>query len=927
MAQVNAPETPSVSPDVQQPDDYLRVAANPNAFGANIGEALQGAALDVGHTLVSLQSLQDETDATTKSAGYAAAAIPLREQFYGLKGQAAVDAAPAYQKSLLDLRDQTIAAAGNPLTQKLVSQDMQRQTAYALNDIAPFVIKQTEAASIDASTGRASVMANSAVGVRNDPTQVASMAMAGAGEIQKMGEIQGWDPDTIAAKQATYLGATYQKVIGTLALEDPARANAMFQSVQGQLDGASQMRIAEELKPKLLESQSTSIANAIGGNGGTSGSAGSAGFANNPLNLRVSNAAWDGKGQPYNGFETFATPEQGVRAAVLNLKTIANKNGGQITLQNLVNIWNPKGDGNNDPTAYAAAVSKSSGIGLNDNIPLDDPARTAKLVRAMAQSEDGAKNAQLTDSAIATGVQSALTGAPAGQGANAAPAPAFQAPDLNDQITQARQMAGGNPELEQHAVAKVVQNYHLWESSTASQRAQLGRSLGDTAAALADGRTDVSIPEQQIRSLYPKEQADDMVNKLQEQQQLGLITSSVKFASPDALTSMRAQLANGIGAPEGAGKNAPGGAGPTQLAQYAMRDKKLAQFDQTVALRTKALQDDPAAYTMQSPNVSAAFSAYQANPNDASAAQTYATATLAEQARLGVPEGQRTILTKPQAVKMAQSIQTLDPSKGSATAQLNGLENQYGALYPQVFKSMVTDGKLDPEYSVMGSMNAPGQITAQTDFQRMLQFKSEKGGQQGLSQAVPGDMRKKIDDGLPDALDAFRQTTMSQSAGLQLFDSVQNSVKNLAYYYAATGTAKDDQSAVQMAADGVLNQHYDFRGSMRTPKGLGDAFVNAANATQSSLNADDLSGTYLPRFGLAANDKTSMLTAAQAGQWVPNANDDGGVLMGKFGSTYLPMRRKDGSMIELKFNAVQNANTPPAAPAPASLATVNGAIQ
>ncbi len=57
------------------------------------------------------------------------------------------------------------------------------------------------------------------------------------------------------------------------------------------------------------------------------------------------------------------------------------------------------------------------------------------------------------------------------------------------------------------------------------------------------------------------------------------------------------------------------------------------------------------------------------------------------------------------------------------------------------------------------------------------------------------------------------------------------------------------------------------------------------------------------------------LTAAHRGMWVPNEDDSGLLLVGKLqNGTMIPMRKSDGSRIELPFSSVGNSQAPAAAP-------------
>lgn len=112
------------------------------------------------------------------------------------------------------------------------------------------------------------------------------------------------------------------------------------------------------------------------------------GWYNNPGNIRTSPAAWQGKGQPYTagssgGFETFKTPELGVRAAVKNIQ--AKLARGITTPAQLAPVLGPASDKNN-PTWLAEQYAKALGIGINDPIP-NTPEAFNKLIPAITNIE------------------------------------------------------------------------------------------------------------------------------------------------------------------------------------------------------------------------------------------------------------------------------------------------------------------------------------------------------------------------------------------------------------------------------------------------------------------------------------------------------------------------------------------------------------
>ena len=86
-------------------------------------------------------------------------------------------------------------------------------------------------------------------------------------------------------------------------------------------------------------------------------------------------------------FAKFDTAEHGTAALDANLASYASQ--GVTTLNQLTAKWAPKGDGANDPVAYAKTLSQATGIDPDAPIDLKDPALRAKLVPAMTRAETG----------------------------------------------------------------------------------------------------------------------------------------------------------------------------------------------------------------------------------------------------------------------------------------------------------------------------------------------------------------------------------------------------------------------------------------------------------------------------------------------------------------------------------------------------------
>ncbi|CAJ3078897.1 Uncharacterised protein [Burkholderia pseudomallei] len=86
------------------------------------------------------------------------------------------------------------------------------------------------------------------------------------------------------------------------------------------------------------------------------------------------------------GFRQFDTFEEGIHAADMNLLDYGVHHH-ITTITGIVNRWAPAGDGDNNPSAYAASVSRTTGIGADDPIDLKNSAVRHRILAAMFDVE------------------------------------------------------------------------------------------------------------------------------------------------------------------------------------------------------------------------------------------------------------------------------------------------------------------------------------------------------------------------------------------------------------------------------------------------------------------------------------------------------------------------------------------------------------
>lgn len=109
-----------------------------------------------------------------------------------------------------------------------------------------------------------------------------------------------------------------------------------------------------------------------------------------PTDTNIGNVRPNGGG-PNSGFQTVPDFDSGVALAVNNARAYpAAFNGGQpMSISQIAPHWAPKGDGNNDPNAWAFNVSRGSGLDPNQPLDLNNPQTAASFARGVHLAEKG----------------------------------------------------------------------------------------------------------------------------------------------------------------------------------------------------------------------------------------------------------------------------------------------------------------------------------------------------------------------------------------------------------------------------------------------------------------------------------------------------------------------------------------------------------
>ena len=303
----------------------------------------------------------------------------------------------------------------------------------------------------------------------------------------------------------------------------------------------------------------------------------------------------------------------------------------------------------------------------------------------------------------------------------------------------------------------------------------------------------------------------------------------------------------------------------------------------------KQQQTDPAAYVAKySPTVQRAFAVAQ-EENTPEAYQAYATATVAEQLRLGV--AQPKLLPDAAANQLAaQFNQQVEGGENAATL----IEQQaqlWGKDFPTVLQQV--GNKLPAEAQVIAT-GLPKDIAERMAGVATLKDKE-------LSAGLQKGQQDEIGQAVQQAMEPFAASLQGQAGGISTFSTMYKAATRTAASYVLQGESPKD--AARKVVDGMVNDKYDFFGTYRVPKTFDtNAVSRGAEEALKRITPEEL--LPLPGIGGVTESENArqLHEALQAGgQWVPT-NDESGLALTLNGYR---VRGKDGKPLVKSWAELQ----------------------
>ncbi|EOC1277671.1 transglycosylase SLT domain-containing protein [Cronobacter turicensis] len=590
----------------------------------------------------------------------------------------------------------------------------------------------------------------------------------------------------------------------------------------------------------------------IGANAGETSPSGSSGTLatrnNNPLNIRVSNNNWNGKGADNGtGFEQFDTADHGFRAG---LKLMRNHiNNGADTLGALITKWAPPNE--NDTKQYAQTVSQKTGIPVDAKLNPNDPQQMTTIAKAMAAQE---------------GYQGPVSESQLQRAWTAIDDPDQLAPGVPwGQLTPQQSLMIRNQAQEEDDRRKT------------QSRILLQQQMQNDSALIENGKP-VSNPitREQWLSTAPHDATPEQLTILDRQyQEYALLNQLLPVYSDINTKSASAGL-------ESVQAIRPDGS----EGDFAFRQQRYQQALQKYQQVMKARESDPGGWLAQnSPDVQAAFAAYQQDPTQGAA---LAQSIQVEKSRLGIKS--KALLPDTLADGILQQI---DTSKEQSVTAIQSIAQQFGPYAQNVMEQV--QKKAGPALQVVMATENPRAANA------LWQNRNVKTAdlRDAINTASTGSADSADSEWASQSKD-FAATMAVQPGGVSVWNNFNDQGRRLTYLNIQKGMSPGD--AAKQAYDDILGTQYQMKGTWRLPARSGldikDVSQGVDYLTENLKPSDITPLIGDPRISDEVNRQQSLDRIKDNGEWITNS-DESGLMLTLNG---LVVNGADGNPITVPFS-------------------------
>jgi GH24 family phage-related lysozyme (muramidase) len=899
------------------------IPTNPNMFGGAIAQAEQGlgSAMErAAVTGIGLASDQAQIDAQTHAAEVhswqSEQTTKAQEEFLSLRGRAALDAQPAFDKRIREINDEAISKAGNPYAQRLITEQGRRMVDVTSSSFARHSASQrkewenrTAVNSAQSYGNRAVLLATSsgAAAVNEDePTQ--SALLNSDNEVRNLFHGQGYDEPAIEAEVQKNRGKNVKAIVEQIAGADGSadnpspgnikRAFDFFKAQEEKIDAGSRVAISNYLRGPLNQIAGGRIADEAMGRPPVAQAPEV--VADVPANFVAAVKAEEGyRAKPYWDVKQwsvgFGTRASGPDDVVDEKEANRRFNQRFTEAAKFVDSVNPNLDAGTRAAMSALTYNAGqawAGAGLGDAIRAGDLAK-AKELFLQYNKAGGERNEVLVMRRAREAAwfgRGDITPAEAGQPRRNKGAVMLQIldnPDLQNR-----------PQVQAAALARVSKIYQAFELQRSQDQASFDVSVKNaTAEALSTGHVTKPLSHEQFISAYGPTDGEKQWAEYQANVQFGADVRTTAGLSPADLAALREKYV------------------PQPGESFIAMQKRQALLDKAIASNEKMKADDPADFLIRRTEFgSEAYKQFQAQMVDKAAtpemkttyAGMYAEKMRAEQLRLGIAADKVQVVPNFYVEQLAAKLNN-PAQNGGTLAVAQGIEAEaklWGSHWPEVYRQLAD--KAQPVVRVIGSGVKPEAAQMLADLAPF-----------SLAAILKDQDTEKNATIKKDVLDAFKPLAGSmggQDGAISVFNDFREQAEKLAARYVIGGMTSKD--AATKAYDDLVGFKYVFpEQTYRVPKDPNinpDQVMQGAAAVKAAIGkrqdkslavnpARDVLGGLNPEY----LERGKAESVARDGKWVTSPDEKG--LMLTYGDR--AVRMKDGKPLVVPWRELQDYAT------------------
>lgn len=825
---LNYDPVPSVNPTGAPGNDFLRINATPEAFGAGIGRAKEQLghaeehASQEGFGVAELQAQMDSrTHAAEVHSWQSDQTTDATEKFLSLRGKAALEALPDYKKQIDDLHKQARDQAGNPYTAQLIDAQGRSLIDRSYSGAARHAAQQRAAWESTTADDAAKSYGNQA---SLAATQSQTPALDSDENVQRYlgnsdmerrnhAEMQGYDGPAIEQEVAKNRGGNVKNIVEQIAGDGSPtglkRAFDFYKSQETKIDAGSRLQIQNFLKGPLNTIAGEKIADETMGRPPERTPPEI--VADIPANFfgaikqtegYSSRAKWDYK-QNTNGFGTKAqSPNEVIDVATANRRF----NAAIGKSASFVDSVNPNLDAGTRAALTSLTYNAGEGwadSGLGQKIKSGDLNGAKELFlqynKAGGETNEGlvARRAREASWFGRGDLTQAESIAPV-MSKGAAMLRIMDDPDLINR-----------PQVQAAALAHVNKIYSAYSQQAATDSATFKLKLANsTAEGLNTGRVTQPISEGEFIGALGAEEGPRAFADYQSNVQLGADIHATAGLDPPQLQALQQKYE------------------PQPGENYIAQSKRSEALDKAIKSNLDAQKKDPADYLIRRTEAGGdAYSQFQTLVNDPKAtpqmraayADMYANKMLEEQRRLGIPDAEARIVPKWYVDNIQKQLTNPDAAGGApqVAATLQREAQLWGNHWPDIYRQIAKDS--EPIVRVVGSGIQPWAAS------KLINSMSTKESELLKNDETPTEKLTEITKAVDTELAPFFKSLSGSQRDVTVSDFRTMATKLATIYVTHPSLGGDfgqgdKDKAAKKAVNDLVGFKYDFKDTYRIPK-------------------------------------------------------------------------------------------------------------